>query len=148
MGSEKVENFDGYLEKLEQNEEGRTRERMPWEKDEKIVILGMKKDKALTAADMTLDKVLLQRLRGEAATLRKWVKVKKAGVTQDVVDEIKRIWRRNELAMVKFDIPLSQNMDRAREIVEVRLVPTVVFIFILLMGVYFFSSWLSSVSSA
>ncbi|QHO09749.1 Chloroplastic group IIA intron splicing facilitator CRS1 [Arachis hypogaea] len=52
--------------------------------------------------------------------MRIWVKVKKLGVTQDVVDEIKRTWRNNELAMLKFDIPLCKNMDRAREIVELK----------------------------
>ena len=55
--------------------------------------------------------------------MRTWIKVKKAGVTQDVVDQIKRTWRRNELAMIKFDIPLCRNMDRAREIVEVLACP-------------------------
>ncbi|XP_061338331.1 chloroplastic group IIA intron splicing facilitator CRS1, chloroplastic-like [Gastrolobium bilobum] len=120
MGSAKVENFGVCLESLKENEEVRSRERMPWEKDESVVPLRMKKEKALTAADLTLDKELLTRLRDEAATMRIWVKVKKAGVTQAVVDEIKRTWRRNELAMVKFDIPLCLNMDRAREIVETK----------------------------
>uniref|UniRef100_A0A0R0KUF6 CRM domain-containing protein n=1 Tax=Glycine max TaxID=3847 RepID=A0A0R0KUF6_SOYBN len=65
------------------------------------------------------DEVLLRKLRNEAERMRTWIKVKKARVTQDVVDQIKRTWRRNELAMTKFDIPLCRNMDRAREIVEV-----------------------------
>lgn len=95
-----------------------SRERMPWEKDEKMVFLRVKKENFVTAADFILDKVLLQRLRSEAARMRIWVKVKKAGVTQTVVDEIKMTWRTSELAMVKFDIPLCKNMDRAREIVE------------------------------
>ncbi|CAL0308274.1 unnamed protein product [Lupinus luteus] len=128
LGTEKVDNFEEYLEKLNENDDDsssngrrrRSRERMPWERDEKIVFLRMKKEKALTAAELNLDKVLLQRLRDEAAKMRKWVKVMKAGVTKDVVDEIKRIWRKNELAMIKFDIPLCRNMDRAREIVETK----------------------------
>ncbi|KAF1869590.1 hypothetical protein Lal_00017165 [Lupinus albus] len=134
LGSEKVDNFEGYFEKLNENDDGSSssssssssngrrsrRERMPWERDEKIVFLKMKKEKALTAAELNLDKVLLQKLRDEAAKMRKWVKVMKAGVTQDVVDEIKRIWRKNDLAMIKFDIPLCRNMDRAREIVETK----------------------------
>jgi RNA-binding protein YhbY len=68
---------------------------------------------------LRLDQALLARLRGEAARMRQWVKVNKAGVTQGVVDEIRMFWRRNELAMLKFDVPLCRNMDRAREIVEV-----------------------------
>ncbi|XP_027349462.1 chloroplastic group IIA intron splicing facilitator CRS1, chloroplastic isoform X2 [Abrus precatorius] len=119
-GYPKVENFVGCLESLEENEEVRTNGRMPWEKDEKLVFLSLKKEKVITAAELTLDKVLLRRLRNEAARMRVWLKVKKAGVTQTVVDEIKRTWRRNELAMVKFDIPLCRNMDRAREIVETK----------------------------
>ncbi|XP_020997015.1 chloroplastic group IIA intron splicing facilitator CRS1, chloroplastic isoform X1 [Arachis duranensis] len=125
--SAKYENFDGYFGKLEENGDDddekvrRCKRRMPWEKDEKSVLfVRLKKEKPVTAADLTLDKVLLKRLRSEAAKMRIWVKVKKLGVTQDVVDEIKRTWRNNELAMLKFDIPLCKNMDRAREIVELK----------------------------
>lgn len=115
-----VENFGGYLEILKENEEVRSKGRMPWEKDEKFSFVKVKREKAVTAAELTLDKALLRRLRNEAARMRTWIKVKKAGVTQDVVDQIKRTWRRNELAMIKFDIPLCRNMDRAREIVETK----------------------------
>ncbi|XP_043695335.1 chloroplastic group IIA intron splicing facilitator CRS1, chloroplastic isoform X2 [Telopea speciosissima] len=94
--------------------------KMPWARGERIVIPRPKKDKVVTAAKSTLPPVLLKRLRIDAATTTKWVKVKKAGVTQAVVDEIKMIWRNNELAMLKFDIPLCLNMDRAREIVETK----------------------------
>lgn len=93
--------------------------RMPWSReDDRVVFRRLKKEKVVTAAELVLDKDLLERLRGDAARLRKWVKVKKAGVTQGDVDEIMLIWRRNELAMVKFDLPLCRNMDRAREIIE------------------------------
>jgi RNA-binding protein YhbY len=51
--------------------------------------------------------------------LDRWVKARKAGITTEVVEEIKRIWRFHELAMVKIVDPLKRNMDRAREIVEV-----------------------------
>ncbi|XP_057733671.1 chloroplastic group IIA intron splicing facilitator CRS1, chloroplastic-like [Arachis stenosperma] len=125
--SAKDKNFDGYYGKLEENGDDdeeqvrRRKRRMPWEKDEKSVLFArLKKEKPVTAADLTLDEVLLKRLRSEAAKMRIWVKVKKLGVTQDVVDEIKRTWRNNELAMLKFDIPLCKNMDRAREIVEMK----------------------------
>ena len=120
IGSPNVENIGGVLDSLKENEEvRRTKGRMPWENDWKFVYEKIKRKKTFTAAELTLDKVLLRRLRNEAARMRTWIKVKKAGVTQDVVDQIKWTWRRNELAMVKFDIPLCRNMSRAREIVEV-----------------------------
>lgn len=126
-GSAEVE-FGDSLERLTEDGDFRTRGRMPWEKDERIVFRRTRKEKAVTAADLMLDKALLERLRSEAAKMRTWVKVKKAGVTQAVVDEIKRIWTRNELAMVKFYVPLCRNMDRAHEIVEVRLVNIVLYL--------------------
>lgn len=122
IGSPKVENFGQCLESLKENEEvRRSKERLPWEKDDDMFgFVKVKREKPVTAAELTLDGVLLRRLRNEAARIRTWIKVKKAGVTQTVVDEIKRTWRRNELAMVHFDIPLCRNMDRAREIVETK----------------------------
>lgn len=118
MKMEEVDFGDFYLEGLE---ESGIRQRMPWEKDDGIVLRRTKK-KTVSAAELSLDKVLLGRLRGEAVKMEKWVKVNKVGVTQDVVNKIHFIWERNELAMLKFDVPLCRNMDRAREIVEVRLV--------------------------
>ena len=108
-----------YLKRLGEAGDSRVGGKMPWERDESFVFRRMKKEKTVTAAELRLEKELLERLRSEACKIRKWVKIKKAGVTQDVVDDIKFIWRRNELAMVKFDIPLCRNMDRAQEIVEV-----------------------------
>jgi len=120
IGSPNVESLGGVLESLKENEEVRsTKGRMPWENDSKFVYEKIKRKKAVTAAELALDKVLFRRLRDEAARMRTWIKVKKAGVTQDVVDQIKLTWRRSELAMIKFDIPLCRNMSRAREIVEV-----------------------------
>ncbi|KAK4477685.1 hypothetical protein RD792_016932 [Penstemon davidsonii] len=96
--------------------------KMPWEKDEKMVIVRRmeKEKKRTTTAELSVDVVLLERLRGEAAIIKKWVKVKKAGVNQGVIDQVRFIWRNNELALLKFDIPLCRNMDRAREIVEAK----------------------------
>ncbi|XP_023551202.1 chloroplastic group IIA intron splicing facilitator CRS1, chloroplastic isoform X1 [Cucurbita pepo subsp. pepo] len=116
MKLEEVEFGDFYLEGFD---ESRTRGRMPWEKDDGIVLRRPKK-KTVTSAELSLDKVLLERLRGEASKMEKWVKVNKIGVTQDVVNKIHFTWETNELAMLKFDVPLSRNMDRAREIVEMK----------------------------
>ncbi|XVE78683.1 hypothetical protein DITRI_Ditri13aG0166800 [Diplodiscus trichospermus] len=95
--------------------------KMPWLRaEEKVVSRRMKKEKILTQAEIILDKDLLERLRGKAMRMRKWVKVMKAGVTQAVVDEIRSAWRKNKLVMVKFGVPLCRNMDRAREILEMK----------------------------
>lgn len=106
---------------LEQIGDSRNGGKMPWERDEGFVFRRMKKERAVSAAELRLEKELLVRLRGEASKMREWVKVKKAGVTQAVVDSVKLVWKRNELAMIKFDVPLCRNMDRAQEIVEVGL---------------------------
>ncbi|GAB2288871.1 hypothetical protein Dimus_023179 [Dionaea muscipula] len=98
----------------------KVKSKMPWVKEERVVIRRPRKEKVLTAGEMSLDPEMLKRLRGDAAKMRKWVKVKKLGVTQAVVDEVHSIWRNNELVMLKFDIPLCRNMDRAREIVELK----------------------------
>ncbi|PON53100.1 RNA-binding, CRM domain containing protein [Parasponia andersonii] len=118
-GSEEM-GIGGYLGRLGEAGDLRVGGKLPWERDESFVFRRMKKEKTVTAAELRLEKELLERLRGEAYKIRKWVKVKKAGVTQDVVDDVKFIWKRNELAMVKFDIPLCRNMDRAQEIVELK----------------------------
>uniref|UniRef100_A0A7N0VCW8 CRM domain-containing protein n=1 Tax=Kalanchoe fedtschenkoi TaxID=63787 RepID=A0A7N0VCW8_KALFE len=123
-----VEDFDfrlgGMLDRLKERgggDLGNKVFKMPWDKREGGVFLRrVKKERVVSKADMSLDGVLLERLRNEARRMRKWVKVKKAGVTQVVVDEIKLIWRHKELVMVKFDVPLCRNMDRAHEIVEMK----------------------------
>lgn len=109
------------LGKLTSDDDGvsKLRRKMPWERERMVVFRRVKKEKVPTAAELTLDKELLERLRGEAGKMRKWVKVKKAGVTQAVVDEVHSVWAHNELVMLRFDLPLCRNMDRAQEIVEV-----------------------------
>lgn len=112
--------FRGRLEKVDNGEEVTDfGGKMPWLKDDKFVLRRMKKVRVMTKADMCLHKDLLERLRIEAKKMRKWVKVKKAGVTESVVNDIRLGWRNSELVKVRFDVPLCRNMDRAREIVEV-----------------------------
>lgn len=92
----------------------------PWvTAEEKLVFGREKKVKVVTSAESVLAPELLFRLRGEARRMTRWVKAKKAGVTQGVVEEIRRGWKENELVMVRIVEPLRRNMDRAREIVEV-----------------------------
>lgn len=100
--------------------ETRRRRRMPWDREEdKFILRRRKKERVLTTADLILDEGLLCRLRREGSKLRKWVNVRKAGVTEAVVNGIRSLWEGNELAMVRFDVPLCRNMERAQEIIEV-----------------------------
>ncbi|CAA7018176.1 unnamed protein product [Microthlaspi erraticum] len=95
--------------------------KMPWEREEERFILRRtKKERVRTTADLILDEALLSRLRREASKMRKWLNVRKAGVTETVVNEIRSIWKLNELAMVRFDVPLCRNMERAQEIIEMK----------------------------
>ncbi|KFK40459.1 hypothetical protein AALP_AA3G375700 [Arabis alpina] len=95
--------------------------KMPWDREEERFLLRRrKKERVPTTADLILEEGLLKRLRREASKMRKWVNVRKAGVTENVVDEIRSIWRLNELAMVRFDVPLCRNMERAQEIIEMK----------------------------
>ncbi|CAH9088493.1 unnamed protein product [Cuscuta epithymum] len=101
--------------------EGKGSSRMPWKREQAIgIIKRTKKEKVMMADEMGLGTELLERLTDMAARMRQWVKVKKAGVTQAVVDRVHCIWRTDELAMLKFDVPLCRNMVRAKEIVEIK----------------------------
>ncbi|KAL4577594.1 hypothetical protein LXL04_013704 [Taraxacum kok-saghyz] len=116
--------FDLSLGKLGEDSDGGDkrwpRRKMPWEREERMVFRRTKREKTVTAADITLNEELLERLRAEARRMRKWVKVKKAGVNEGVLEQIRLIWKTDQLAMLKFDMPLCRNMDRAREIVEIK----------------------------
>lgn len=96
--------------------------KMPWDREERFILRRTKKERVPTTAELILDEGLLNRLRREASKMRKWVNVRKAGVTETVVNEIRSTWKLNELAMVRFDVPLCRNMERAQEIIEVWLV--------------------------
>lgn len=114
-----LKEFDFQLGEVERREKSKVGKKMPWEGNENLISVRVVKEKVVTAAELKLDKALLERLRDEASRMRVWVKVNKAGVTQAVVDQVHFTWKKNELAMIKFDLPLCRNMDRAREIVEV-----------------------------
>ncbi|KAL6007550.1 hypothetical protein ACLOJK_033048 [Asimina triloba] len=92
---------------------------VPWTRAEKLVFPRMKKEKVPTKAELSLPEAELGRLRAESVKMKEWLNVRKIGVSSDVVEEIRKKWRRSELVMLKFDLPLCRNMDRALEIVEV-----------------------------
>ncbi|XP_020571490.1 chloroplastic group IIA intron splicing facilitator CRS1, chloroplastic [Phalaenopsis equestris] len=111
------------LDAISASEAGDDRSRKyPWAtgNEERLAIRRLRKKRIQPAAEMVLPAVELERLRGEAMKMRKWVRGKKAGVTPEVVKGIRRAWRKKELAMVKIVDPLRQNMVRAHEIVEAK----------------------------
>ncbi|XP_058088029.1 chloroplastic group IIA intron splicing facilitator CRS1, chloroplastic isoform X2 [Magnolia sinica] len=116
--------FEVPLGEQAEDEDGRSGSneggKMPWARAEKIVFWRVKKERVATKAELSLSEAELVRLRREAVKIRKWIKVKKVGVSLDVVDEIRKTWRESELVMLKFDLPLCRNMDRAREIIETK----------------------------
>lgn len=112
-----------FAEKTTESSGKRIGGKMPWDREEeRFIMRRTKKERVPTTAELTLDEGLLDRLRREASKMRKWVNVRKAGVTETVVNEIRSTWKLNELAMVRFDVPLCRNMERAQEIIEVWLV--------------------------
>ncbi|XP_039116092.1 chloroplastic group IIA intron splicing facilitator CRS1, chloroplastic [Dioscorea cayenensis subsp. rotundata] len=121
-GSDEVIEFSIPLEEEIVDANGSVRKRkVPWGNVvEKVVYPREKKERVVTTAKKILPKDVLRRLQEEAGKIDKWVKAKKAGLTDDVVDEIRRIWKKRELVKVKFRLPLSANMVRAREIVELK----------------------------
>lgn len=110
-------------EVLQEEDMGGESEKMPWARAEErtMVFPREKKERVATRAERELPEEVLERLRGKAKGMRRWVKAKKAGVTQEVVDEILNRWRNGEeLVMVRFVEPLARNMDRAMEILEIK----------------------------
>ncbi|KAF6134968.1 hypothetical protein GIB67_037495 [Kingdonia uniflora] len=117
--SEKFEFGFGLKLELERVGEEEVEEvRVPWGMSERGWFRRMKKEKVVTAAELSLPALVIERLRSDAKKITQWVKVNKVGMSQAVVDEVKMTWRNKELVMLKFELPLCRNMDRALEIVE------------------------------
>ncbi|CAL4998261.1 unnamed protein product [Urochloa decumbens] len=98
---------------------------VPWAaaRDEglKVALRREKKAREPTRAEAELPAGELDRLRRVARGMGKWARAKKAGVTDEVVEDLRREWARGEeLAAVRIVEPLSRNMDRAREILEIK----------------------------
>nr|CAB3480781.1 unnamed protein product [Digitaria exilis]CAB3502493.1 unnamed protein product [Digitaria exilis] len=97
---------------------------VPWAaaRDEglKVALRREKKAREPTRAETELPADELERLRRLARGMGKWARAKKAGITDEVVEDLRREWARGEeLAAVRLVEPLRRNMDRAREILEV-----------------------------
>lgn len=96
---------------------------VPWSaaRDEhlKVALRQEKKVPEPTPAERVLEAAELQRLRRAARGMDKWARAKKAGVTDEVVEDVRREWSSGqELAGVRVVEPLRRCMDRAREIIE------------------------------
>lgn len=99
---------------------------MPWaaarDEEIKVALRRERKVREPTRAERELEAAELERLRRAARGKDRWVRAKKAGVTDEVVEEVRREWARGqELAAVRVVEPLRRCMDRAREILEVRI---------------------------
>lgn len=98
---------------------------MPWaaarDEEIKVALRRERKVREPTRAERELEAAELERLRRAARGKDRWVRAKKAGVTDEVVEEVRREWARGqELAAVRVVEPLRRCMDRAREILEIK----------------------------
>ncbi|EPS58217.1 hypothetical protein M569_16596, partial [Genlisea aurea] len=118
--SETTDGFCIPLREAAEGEEVRLKA-MPWQR-EAVGRMATNRPLMKAAKLNAIDELLLERLQNEAAKMRKWIKVKKLGVTPTVVDQVHSTWRssRSQLALLKFDVPLNRCMSRAREIVEMK----------------------------
>lgn len=72
-------------------------------------------------AEKTLPEHELRRLRNVSLRMLERIKVGARGITQALVDNIHEKWKLDEVVKLKFEEPLSQNMKRTHEILEVSL---------------------------
>ncbi|GJN16473.1 hypothetical protein PR202_gb03464 [Eleusine coracana subsp. coracana] len=96
---------------------------VPWaaarSEDIKAALRREKKPQEPTRAERELSGGELERLRRVARGMDRWVRAKKAGVTDEVVEGVRGEWDSGrELAAVRLVEPLRRCMDRAREILE------------------------------
>lgn len=70
-------------------------------------------------AERSIPEHELRRLRNVALRMPERMKVGPAGITQAVVDAIHEKWKIDEVVKLKFEEPLSLNMRRTHEILEV-----------------------------
>lgn len=108
------------------DQEQRTqRERFPWEKDEDEgegedeKIERKKKVKPPSMAELTIPEPELKRLRTLGLQVQGRLKIGRLGVTPGIVEAIHDRWRSCEIAKVRCDAPLSMNMKKAHEDLEV-----------------------------
>ncbi|XP_062192068.1 chloroplastic group IIA intron splicing facilitator CRS1, chloroplastic isoform X2 [Phragmites australis] len=109
----------------EQGQEEEKPRAVPWaaarDEDLKVALRRERKPREPTRAETELTGDELERLRRWARGVERLVRAKKAGVTDEVVEEMRGEWARGqELAAVRLVEPLRRCMDRAREILEIK----------------------------
>ncbi|XP_050220049.1 CRM-domain containing factor CFM3, chloroplastic/mitochondrial [Mercurialis annua] len=96
---------------------------LPWQKQRNVESVEgdwRRKRSNTELAERILAEHELKRLRNVALRMFERIKVGKAGITQDLVDEIHEKWRLNEVVKLKFEDALSCNMTRTHEMLESR----------------------------
>ncbi|KAB8108253.1 hypothetical protein EE612_043746 [Oryza sativa] len=112
-------------EREEEEEKKGIRRAVPWaaarDEETKVVLRREKKTRVPTRAETELEAGELERLRRAARGKERWARAKKAGITDEVVEEVRGQWAKGqELAGVRIVEPLRRCMDRAREILEIK----------------------------
>ncbi|PAN12088.1 hypothetical protein PAHAL_2G241400 [Panicum hallii] len=97
---------------------------LPWEREEEDdeVFGGGKvgRHSNTELADRTIPEHELRRLRDAALRMKERIKVGPGGVTQDIVENIHRKWKVDEVVKMRFEGPPSLNMKRAHDLLEDR----------------------------
>jgi len=103
--------------------QGTQSERFPWEQDEDEgedeKIERKKKVKPPSMAELTIPEPELKRLRTLGLQVQGRLKIGRLGVTPGIAEAIHDRWRSCEIAKVRCDAPLSMNMKKAHEDLEV-----------------------------
>ena len=98
--------------------------KFPWEKDDEEgedeeIVENKKKVKPPSMAELTIPEPELRRLRTLGLQVQGRLKIGRLGVTPGIVEAIHDRWRSCEIAKVRCDAPLSMNMKKAHEDLEV-----------------------------
>jgi len=97
---------------------------LPWEREEEDdeAFGGGKAGRRSNTelAERTIPEHELRRLRDAALRMKERIKVGPGGVTQDIVENIHRKWRVDEVVKMRFEGPPSLNMKRTHDLLEDR----------------------------
>lgn len=123
---EKPSGGNGEYEKVQvDNLHNSISDELPWERGRKVDSVegdGRRKRSNTELAERLLPEHELKKLRNVALRMYERIKVGAAGITQDLVDAIHEKWRVDEVVKLKFEEPLSCNMRRTHEMLEVSIV--------------------------
>jgi RNA-binding protein YhbY len=106
------------VKRVQRNSGGSVMER-EFEESESSISSLKKRRSNTELAEKLIPEHELQRLRNMALRMVERFSVGVAGITQELVDAIHEKWMVDEVVKFKFDSPLSANMKRAHQILEV-----------------------------